>query len=49
MGWVLDEAGSRDMASISLREDVGSSEKAHKANSSVHFQFSMWPRCLDIC
>ena len=51
MGWVLDEAGSRDMASISLREDVGSSKKkARKANSSVHhFQFSMWPRCLDIC
>ena len=30
MGWVLDEAGSRDMASSSLREDVRSSENAYR-------------------
>ena len=29
MDWVLDEAGSRDMASISLREDVAKLEKKH--------------------
>ena len=49
MGWVLDEAGSRDMASISLREDVRSSEKkADKAKLFCPplpvFQFSICPK-----